>query len=171
MCSRHLACSQSVAGEHFSVNVNTALTAIQHCFGRLPAAAALAPLCYSARNSHVCTGKGGIARSRLNAANVSKQNGTDRAIAAMAPAPLAAAPEQALKAEVSETASEPELLFAPDFIISQVSHKLTTTINRSCQTARTCSALTHERTASICSTTSLSCKAGSASRVKQQCST
>lgn len=41
-------------------------------------------------------------------------------VAAMAPAPLAAAPEQALKAEVSETASEPERLFAPDFIISQV---------------------------------------------------
>ena len=41
-------------------------------------------------------------------------------VAAMAPAPLAAAPEQALRAEVSETASEPELLFAPDFIISQV---------------------------------------------------
>lgn len=42
------------------------------------------------------------------------------AVAARAPAPLAAAPEQALKAEVSETASEPDLLFAPDFIISQV---------------------------------------------------
>lgn len=42
------------------------------------------------------------------------------AVAAMAPAPLAAAPEQALRAEVSETASEPDLLFAPDFIISQV---------------------------------------------------
>ncbi len=69
------------------------------------------------------TGKGGIARSQLNAANVSGENGTDRAIAAMAPAPLAAAPEQALKAEVSEAASEPELLFAPDFIISQVCHK------------------------------------------------
>lgn len=41
-------------------------------------------------------------------------------VATMAPAPLAAAPEQALKAEVSETASEPDLLFAPDFIISQV---------------------------------------------------
>lgn len=41
-------------------------------------------------------------------------------MAAMAPAPLAAAPEQALKAEVSETASEPDRLFAPDFIISQV---------------------------------------------------
>lgn len=41
-------------------------------------------------------------------------------VAAKAPAPLAAAPEQALRAEVSETASEPELLFAPDFIISQV---------------------------------------------------
>ena len=41
-------------------------------------------------------------------------------VAARAPAPLAAAPEQALKAEVSETASEPDLLFAPDFIISQV---------------------------------------------------
>ena len=41
-------------------------------------------------------------------------------VAAMAPAPLAAAPEQALKAEVSETASEPDRLFAPDFIISQV---------------------------------------------------
>lgn len=41
----------------------------------------------------------------------------------MAPAPLAAAPEQALKAEVSEAASEPELLFAPDFIISQVCHE------------------------------------------------
>ena len=49
----------------------------------------------------------------------------------MAPAPLAAAPEQALKAEVSETASEPELLFAPDFIISQVCYKLTTTIKLS----------------------------------------
>ena len=44
-------------------------------------------------------------------------------MAAMAPAPLAAAPEQALKAEVSEAASEPELLFAPDFIISQVCHE------------------------------------------------
>ncbi|DBA79724.1 TPA: hypothetical protein ACH3X1_008393 [Trebouxia sp. C0004] len=65
-------------------------------------------------------GKGGIARSQLNAANVSRENSTDRAIAAMAPAPLAAAPEQALKAELSEAASEPELLFAPDFIISQV---------------------------------------------------
>ena len=42
------------------------------------------------------------------------------AVAAIAPAPLAAAPEQALRAEVSETASEPDLLFAPDFIISQV---------------------------------------------------
>ena len=41
-------------------------------------------------------------------------------VAALAPAPLVAAPEQALKAEVSETASEPDLLFAPDFIISQV---------------------------------------------------
>ena len=41
-------------------------------------------------------------------------------VAAMVPAPLAAAPEQALKAEVSETASEPDRLFAPDFIISQV---------------------------------------------------
>ena len=40
--------------------------------------------------------------------------------AAQAAAPLAAAPEQALKAEISEAASEPELLFAPDFIISQV---------------------------------------------------
>ena len=69
------------------------------------------------------TGKGGIARSQLNAANVSGENGTDRAIAAMAPAPLASAPEQALKAEVSEAASEPELLFAPDFIISQVCHE------------------------------------------------
>jgi len=69
------------------------------------------------------TGKGGIARSQLNAANISGENGTDRAVAAMAPAPLAAAPEQALKAEVSEAASEPELLFAPDFIISQVCHK------------------------------------------------
>ncbi len=69
------------------------------------------------------TGKGGIACSQLNAANVSGENSTDRAIAAMAPAPLAAAPEQALKAEVSEAASEPELLFAPDFIISQVCHK------------------------------------------------
>lgn len=42
------------------------------------------------------------------------------ALAASAPAPLAAAPEQALKAEASETASEPDRLFAPDFIISQV---------------------------------------------------
>ena len=42
------------------------------------------------------------------------------AVAAMAPTPLAAAPEQALRAEVSETASEPDRLFAPDFIISQV---------------------------------------------------
>lgn len=42
-------------------------------------------------------------------------------LAAMAPAPLAAAPEQALRAEASETASEPDRLFAPDFIISQVS--------------------------------------------------
>ena len=41
-------------------------------------------------------------------------------LAAMAPAPLAAAPEQALRAEASETASEPDRLFAPDFIISQV---------------------------------------------------
>ena len=71
----------------------------------------------------VHTGKGSIARSQLNAANVSGENSTDRAISAMAPAPLAAAPEQALKAEVSEAASEPELLFAPDFIISQVCHE------------------------------------------------
>ena len=47
-------------------------------------------------------------------------NAPDSALAAQAAAPLAAAPEQALKAEVSEAASEPELLFAPDFIISQV---------------------------------------------------
>ena len=65
----------------------------------------------------------------------------------MAPAPLAAAPEQALKAEVSETASEPELLFAPDFIISQVSCKLTTTIKLPYWTAKTCSALMLERAA------------------------
>ena len=45
---------------------------------------------------------------------------TDSSLAAKAAAPLAAAPEQALKAEASEAASEPELLFAPDFIISQV---------------------------------------------------
>ena len=54
-------------------------------------------------------------------AGISMQNGTDKAVAALAPALLAAAPEQALKAEASEAASEPELLFAPDFIISQVS--------------------------------------------------
>lgn len=79
---------------------------------------------YLSISNHVIfgAGKGGTARSQLNAANISSENGTERAIAAMAPAPLAAAPEQALKAEVSETASEPELLFAPDFIISQVSH-------------------------------------------------
>ena len=67
-------------------------------------------------------GTGGIAGSRLHAAGISRADGTskDRAAAAMAPAPLAAAPEQALKAEVSENPSEPELLFAPDFIISQV---------------------------------------------------
>ena len=67
-------------------------------------------------------GTGGIAGSRLHAAGISREDGTskDRAAAAMAPALLAAAPEQALKAEASETPSEPELLFAPDFIISQV---------------------------------------------------
>ena len=78
---------------------------------------------------HASAGNGGIAGSRLNAAGISRENGTsaDRAAAAMAPAPLAAAPEQALKAEVSETASEPELLFAPDFIISQVTASATST--------------------------------------------
>lgn len=68
------------------------------------------------------SGTGGIAGSRLHAAGISGEDNTskDRAAAAMGPAPLAAAPEQALKAEASETPSEPELLFAPDFIISQV---------------------------------------------------
>ena len=66
-------------------------------------------------------GNTGIAGGQLAAASRSS-NGSPSVgtVAAMAPAPLAAAPEQALKAEVSETASEPELLFAPDFIISQV---------------------------------------------------
>lgn len=55
--------------------------------------------------------------------------------AAQAAAPLAAAPEQALKAEISEAASEPELLFAPDFIISQV---LTYFSTRSACMCRSC---------------------------------
>lgn len=64
----------------------------------------------------------GIAGAQMEGASrgSSSSNAPDSALAAQAAAPLAAAPEQALKAEVSEAASEPELLFAPDFIISQV---------------------------------------------------
>lgn len=64
----------------------------------------------------------GIAGAQIKDASAGSSDGglSEQALAAQAPAPLAAAPQQALKAEASEAASEPELLFAPDFIISQV---------------------------------------------------
>lgn len=73
-------------------------------------------------------GMRGIAGAQMEAASRGTSTGkaSDSALAAQAPAPLAAAPEQALKAEASEAASEPELLFAPDFIISQVGRTLET---------------------------------------------
>lgn len=64
----------------------------------------------------------GIAGAQITDSGAGSPNErlSEQALAAQAPAPLAAAPQQALKAEASEAASEPELLFAPDFIISQV---------------------------------------------------